>query len=161
MYKRYINSIIYTQNNKGCNLRAYVPVVSASLECSMDVQSSDGKAVLLKYVTSYVAKVPRRRQDTAVVLGRSWCLPGCDIFPQEARSNSHTKAFTAPTPDQMEHKIHLKYLACANEDEHMTFLEWLREYDHEKNPPKRYGDGNTLVGLKHSPCPTRCTSFNS
>ena len=66
-----------------------------------------------------------------------------------ARSNSHTKAFTAPTPDQTEHKIHLKYLACANEDEHMTFLEWLREYDYEKNPPKRYRDGNTLVGLKH------------
>ena len=66
-----------------------------------------------------------------------------------ARSNSHTKAFTAPTPDQTEHKIHLKYLACANEDEHMTFLGWLREYDYEKNPPKRYRDGNTLVGLKH------------
>ena len=56
MYKRYINSIIYTGNDKGCNLHAYVPAVSASLECSMDVQSSDGKAMLLKYVTSYVAK---------------------------------------------------------------------------------------------------------
>lgn len=61
-----------------------------------------------------------------------------------ARCNSHTKAFTGPTPDQTEHKIHLKYLACANEDEHMTFLEWLCEYDHEKNPPKRYRDAGWI-----------------
>lgn len=43
-------------NDKGCNLRAFVPVVSTSLECSMDVQSSDGKTMLLKYITSCVVK---------------------------------------------------------------------------------------------------------
>ena len=46
----------HTRTDKGCNLRAYVPAVTGSLQCSMDKQSSDGKAMLLKYVTSYVAK---------------------------------------------------------------------------------------------------------
>ena len=46
----------HTRTDKGCNLRAFVPAVTGSLQCSMDLQSSDGKAMLLKYVTSYVAK---------------------------------------------------------------------------------------------------------
>ena len=29
------------------------------------------------------------------------------------------------------------------------FLDWLQQYDHEKNPPKRYKNGSTLVGVKH------------
>ena len=46
----------HTQTDKGCNFNVYVPAVTRSLQCSMDVQSSDGKAMLLKYVTSYFAK---------------------------------------------------------------------------------------------------------
>ena len=46
----------HSRTDKDCNLRAFVPAVTGSLQCSMDVQSSDGKAMLLKYVTSYVAK---------------------------------------------------------------------------------------------------------
>lgn len=64
-------------------------------------------------------------------------------------TNSRTKAFTVPTPEQTQHKIHQKYLAHPDEDQQMTFLEWLRHYDHDKNPPKRYKDGTTLVGVKH------------
>ena len=46
----------HSRSDKGCNLRAFVPALTGSLQCSMDVQFSDGKAMLLKYVTSYVAK---------------------------------------------------------------------------------------------------------
>ena len=66
-----------------------------------------------------------------------------------AWSNSRTKPFTAPTPSQTQHKVHQKYLARSEDDENLTFLDWLRHYDHEKNPPKRYKDGSTLVGVKH------------
>lgn len=38
----------HTQTDKGCNLQAYVPALTGSLQYSMDVQSSDGKAMLLK-----------------------------------------------------------------------------------------------------------------
>ena len=38
------------------NLRAYIDTISASIKCSMDVHSTDGKDMLLHYVTSYVSK---------------------------------------------------------------------------------------------------------
>ena len=66
-----------------------------------------------------------------------------------AWTNSRTKPFTAPTPGQTQDKVHLKYLGCPANDEHLTFLQWLREYDHDKNPPKRYKDRSTLVDVKH------------
>ena len=66
-----------------------------------------------------------------------------------AWSNSRTKPFTAPTPDQTQHMVHQKYLGRSGEDEDLTFLDCLGQYDHDKNLPKRYKDGSTLVAVKH------------
>ena len=41
------------------------------------------------------------------------------------------------------------FLGRSEEDEDLTFLDWLHQYDHDKNPLKRYKDGSTLVGVKH------------
>ena len=156
----------HTRTDKGCNLRAFVPAVTGSLQCSMDVQSSDGKAMLLKYVTSYVAKCHdevKTQQLYSMDLGAYQAATSFlkNMHPLEpevvleltsmkiAWSNSRTKPFTAPTPSQTQHKVHQKYLARSEDDEHLTFLEWLRHHDHEKNPPKCYEDGSTLVGVKH------------
>lgn len=38
------------------NLRAYITTLLPTLKCSMDVQSTDGKSMILRYVTSYVSK---------------------------------------------------------------------------------------------------------
>ena len=50
---------------------------------------------------------------------------------------------------QTQQKAHHEYLARPDENEQLTFLEWLCYYDHKKNPAKRYEDGTTLVGVKH------------
>ena len=156
----------HTRTDKGCNLRTFVPAVTGSLQCSMDVQSSDGKAMLLKYVTSYVTKchdAVKTQQLYSVDLGAYQAATSFlqNTHPLEpemvlqltsmkiAWSNSRTKPFTAPKPSQTQHKVHLKYLAQSEDHEDLTFLEWLRQYDHEKNPAKRYKDGSTLVGVKH------------
>lgn len=156
----------HTETDKGCNLRAYVPALTGSLQCSMDVQSSDGQAMLLKYVTSYVAKchdVVKTQQLYSVDLGAYQAATSFlkNMHPLEpemvlqltsmkiAWKNSRTKPFTAPTPNQTQHKVHQKYLAQSQDDEDLTFPEWLRHYDHDKNPPKQYKDGSTLVGVKH------------
>ena len=156
----------HSRSDKGCNLRAFVPALTGSLHCSMNVQSSDGKAMLLKYITSYVAKchdAVKTQQLYSVDLGAYQAATSFlkNMHPLEpemvlqltsmkiAWTNSRTKPFTAPTPGQTQHKVHLKYLGRPAEDEHLTFLQWLREYDHDKNPPKRYKDGSTLVGVKH------------
>ena len=66
-----------------------------------------------------------------------------------AWTNSRTKSVTAPTPDQSCLKSHLKYLSRPPHNEEISFLKWLRLYDHEKSPPKPYKGGNTLVAVKH------------
>ena len=38
------------------NLRAYIDTILPTLKCSMDYQTTDGHAMLLRYVTSYVTK---------------------------------------------------------------------------------------------------------
>ena len=38
------------------NLRGYISTMTPSLKCRMDVQSADGKGMLLKYAASYVSK---------------------------------------------------------------------------------------------------------
>ena len=122
--------------------------------------------MLLKFVTSYVAKchdAVKIQQLYSVDLGAYQAATSFlkNMHPLEpemvlqltsmkiAWSNSHTKPFTAPTPNQTQHKVHQKYLARPDDDEELTFLEWLRYYDHEKNPAKWYKDGTTLVGVKH------------
>ena len=156
----------HTQTDKGCNLRAYIPAVTGSLQCSMDVQSSDGKGMLLKYVTSYVSKchdVVKTQQLYSRDLGAYQAATSFlkNMHPLEpemilqltsmkiAWSNSRTKAVTAPIPKQASPKSHEKYLHRSPEDEALSFLHWLRLYDHEKSPPKAYKGGMTLVAVKH------------
>ncbi len=38
------------------NLRGYIQTVLPTLMCRMDVQTTDGKGMILRYVTSYVTK---------------------------------------------------------------------------------------------------------
>ena len=123
----------HTRTDKGCNLRAFVPAVTSSLQCSMDVQSSYGKAMLLKYVTSYVAKchdAVKTQQLYSVDLGAyqaatSFLKNMHPLGPEMvlqltsmkiARGNSRTKPFTTPTPAQTQHKVHQKYLAHSEDD---------------------------------------------
>jgi hypothetical protein len=38
------------------NLRGYIQTILPTLSCRMDVQTTDGKGMILRYVTSYVSK---------------------------------------------------------------------------------------------------------
>ena len=38
------------------NLRAYIDTLSPTLKCSMDVQTTDGSGMLMRYTSSYVSK---------------------------------------------------------------------------------------------------------
>ena len=148
------------------NLQAYIPAITGSFLCSMDVQSSDGKGMLLKYVTSYVSKchdAVKTQQLYSRDLGAYQVATSFlkNMHPLEpemilqltsmkiAWSNSRTKAVTAPIPDQPSPKSHHKYLNRPPQDEALPFLHWLRLYDHEKSPPKAYNGGTTLVAVKH------------
>ena len=49
-------SLHYPPEAFAMNLRAYLSTVLPALKCRMDVQLTDGKAMILRYVTSYVSK---------------------------------------------------------------------------------------------------------
>ena len=46
----------HTVEDKEAGLRAFMPEVMAALKCHMDVQSSDGRGMLLRYCATYVPK---------------------------------------------------------------------------------------------------------
>ena len=47
----------HTEDDAERHIRAYVTTLLGSLHCRTDVQLADGKALLLKYVSSYVTKM--------------------------------------------------------------------------------------------------------
>ena len=143
------------------NLRAYIATLLPALQCSMDFQTTDGRAMLLSYVTSYVTKwqdgigtdalySPNISGGQAAVR----YVMDMDMKPAEPEtwlalsstkmswSSSRTKRYTVPLPDYVsENEIAEKYRNRPETMANYSFLVWLRMVDHSKQ-------GTTLVGLK-------------
>ena len=49
--------LYHTEEDKAVNLRAYISTVLPVINSRMDVQASDGKAALMRYVSSYISKL--------------------------------------------------------------------------------------------------------
>ncbi|CAE7857073.1 unnamed protein product, partial [Symbiodinium necroappetens] len=49
-------SLHHPRKAKAAHVRAFMPDVIAAMQCHMDVQTGDGRALLLQYVASYAAK---------------------------------------------------------------------------------------------------------
>ena len=148
------------------NLRAYISTVLPALQCSMDFQTTNGKAMLLSYVTSYVTKWqdglgPDALYSYHVSGGQAAVRYVMDMKPAEPEmwlalsstkiswSCSKTKRYIVPMPDHAStNKINEKYRNRPDTMESYSFLVWLRMVDHNKAVPKVYKQGNTLVGIK-------------
>lgn len=62
---------------------------------------------------------------------------------------SRTKCVTSPTPDSAStHSSYQKYLKRRQDENQLSFLEWLRAYNDSPTKPTRYHSGETLVGVK-------------
>ena len=122
----------------------------------MDVQSSDGHGLLLKYVSSYVTKA----HDAY----HAECLYSPHTTPYEAAfrhlwlslsskklawTPHRLKKFTVPIPtNAANNKILQTYWSRPKRLENLTLLDWLRRYDTSKQQPVEYKSGQTLVGTK-------------
>lgn len=148
------------------NLRAYIATVLPALKCRMDYQTTDGVAMLLRYVTSYVCK----SQDTTTIDSMySYDLEGrqaavrylmCNmpaepemclfLFSKKvAWTSSRTKRYLVPTSENAaSDKTVLKYWKREKQYDHLTMINWLRCFDTKKPNPKPYKNGSTLVGKK-------------
>ena len=132
----------------------------------MDFQLTDGKAMILRYVTSYVSKWHNAYDNNALysahvtpfqaayrhVKELKPCEPEMWLFMSSMKmswSKSRTKDFVVPTSGNVStNKTYEKYLKRARELQNLSFLEWLRLVNHTPAIPKVYGKGNTLVGLR-------------
>ena len=145
-------------------LHGYIATLIPASKCSMDYETTDGVAMLLRYVTWYVTK---SHESTAIdsmypyeVQGRHTALrylmsdqlaePEMWSFlfsKKVAWSASRTKPFTVPTSqDASENKTVLKYWKRDNKFGSLSMLQWLRLLDTNKADPKLYEHGSTLVG---------------
>ena len=136
---QYENSFFHLENGKyvphlkhpakefALNFWAYISTIIPALKCRMDFQTTDGVAMLLRYVTSYVAKSQDATQIDSMYLyelqGRQaavhylmqntpaepemWFF----LFPKKvAWSNSCTKRFVVPISETASHnQTLLKY----------------------------------------------------
>ena len=62
--------------------------------------------------------------------------------------SSRTKEYIPPKSEDMcETPVHSKYLNRPRHAKHMSFLQWLRKYQHTAAAPKEYKAGNKLVSV--------------
>ena len=129
------------------NLCAYITVLMPALKCRMDYQTTDGVAMLLRYVTSYVTKshdcstihsmysykfegrhaAMRHLMHNMPAEPEMWFF----LFSKKvAWSSSRTKRFTVRTSENaMNDKTVQKYWKRSNDCENLTMMEWLCLFD--------------------------------
>ena len=144
------------------NLRAYISTVLPALKCRMDIQTSDGKGMLLRYAASYDSKWHDAFNSDVMFSVRTGPYQAAyrhlrGLRPREpemwmslsakklAWSQSRTKQFTANKQSQANLKSYERYCKRPNEENELRFLQWLRLYDQKG---KAYKSGTTLVSAK-------------
>lgn len=148
------------------NIRGYISTILPALQCRMDVQSSDGHDLLLKYVSSYITKAHgayhseslytahvapyeaayRHLKQLAPLEPETWLAMSSKKI---AWTPHRVKRFAVPLPDNVNsNKVMQMYWPRPNSLHTLTLLEWLREMNTSKTPPLLYKRGCTLVGTK-------------
>ncbi len=160
--------ISHSSEAVSAGLRAYIDTVLPALKCQMDVQTGDGNALLLKYVSSYVTKCKEsyhRENHLSANSTPALCafkyLASLDICEAEmwalltnkkiSWSDSSRKKYRVPNVASAatDETIEI-YYARPRETEEMSLLEFLRHFDTTKTPPAKYKDQKTvLVGLQY------------
>ena len=148
------------------NIRAYISTILPALQCRMDVQSSDGHGLLLKYVSSYVTKAHDAYQSECLYSPHTSPYQAAfrhlkEMAPLEpemwlslsskkiAWTPHRQKKFTVPIPaTASNNKILQAYWSRPRRLGNVSLLDWLRQFDTSKEQPIRYKKGETLVAVK-------------
>ena len=148
------------------NICAYITSLLGSLLYHTDVQVADGKAMLLKYVTSYVTKMHEACSSeglyssdvTGYQAAHSFLRTIHPLAPEmifqlsaikPSWTNNMTKQFRTPYPDQeMDNEPYQKYLTRERPKENMSLLQWLRMHSIVRHRVKTLESQKYLVGVK-------------
>ena len=156
----------YTEYDAQRKIRAYITTLLGSLKCRTDVQLADGKAMLLKYVSSYVTKMHESatseglycKDVTGYQAAHSFLRTVTPLEPEMVFQLSNIKVcwtdkmtilFRPPFPDQTTtHKIYI-YLQSPRAEKDQSLLHWLRCHQTSSSKAKPYGEDRVLVGVKY------------
>ena len=163
---KYVPHLKHPAEEFALNLRAYISTIIPALKCRMDFQTTDGVAMLLRYVISYVAKSQDATQIDSMysyeLQGRqaavhylmqntpaepeTWFF----LFPKKvAWSNSRTKRLVVPISETAsDYQTLLKYWQRDTRYDSLSLIDWLRLFNCNPVHPKPYKHGSTLVGTK-------------
>ena len=157
----------YTEDDAERNIRAFITTLLGSLKCCTDVQLADGKAMLLKYVSSYVTKMHESatseglycKDVTGYQAAHSFLCAVRPLEPEMVFQLSNIKVcwtdkmtilFRPPFPDQTStHKVYNMYLKRPRGEDHQSLLQWLRCHQTSSSKPKPYAMDRVLVGVKY------------
>ena len=157
----------HTEDDAERHIMAYVTTLLGSLHCRTDVQLADGKALLLKYVSSYVTKMHESATSeglyctdvTGYQAAHSFLRTVTPLEPEMVFqllnikvcwTDKFTVLFRPPFPDQTEgNKVYKMYLGRPQTEDDQTLLQWLRCHQTSGSKPKPYADDRVLVGVKY------------
>ena len=157
----------YTEDDAKRNIRGYITTLLGSLKCRTDVQLADGKAMLLKYVSSYVAKMHESatseglycKDVTGYQAAHSFLRRVRPLEPEMVFQLSNIKVcwtdkmtilFCPPFPEQTStHKVYNMYLECPRGEDDQSLLQWLRCHQTSSSKAKAYATDRVLVGVKY------------
>lgn len=146
------------------NVRAYISSLVPSLKCRMDVQTSDGNGMLLRYVTSYVSKWQDSYDNESLYsihvgpyqAAYKHVISMKPLEPEMWLSLYSTKTSWTPSrrkklsfytiENLANNATYMKYLRRSSTYSELSFLEWLRRFDEKKGVEHK--SGSTLVGVK-------------
>ena len=154
----------HTPSDKALNIRAFIDTVLYVLQSRMDVQCSDGKQALMRYVASYISKLSENakllRSIHSTAFQQVWPFL-IDLFPGEpemamAFADTHISycnlsrvKLVPPTVEYLEESaIYKKYLDRLAEVENLSCLEYCRQYTISKSVPTVAATKN-LVGVHY------------
>ena len=156
--------LYHTPSDKALNIRAFIDTILYVLQSRMDVQCSDGKQALMRYVTSYVSKLSENakllRTTDSTAFQQVWPFL-IDLFPGEpeitmAFADTHISYYNLsrvklvpPTVEYLEQcAIYKKYVNRSAEVENLSCLQYCREYTISKHVPTVAATEN-LVGVHY------------
>ena len=154
----------HSQSDADLKLRAYIDTVLHLLKSRMDVQVTDGKAALMKYVASYVSKLTENaellRNTNTTVFQQLWPFlidlqPG---EPEMAMAFSSTPMsycnvtrakLVPPSEDYFDDSSLIsKYINRASCDDTLTLLKYCRMYNTSLSLPTLAANPR-LVGVQY------------
>ena len=157
----------YTVDDAERNIRAFITTLLGSLKCRTDVQLADGKAMLLKYVSSYVTKMHDSatseglycKDVTGYQAAHSFLRTVRPLEPEMVLQLSNIKVcwtdkmtilFRPPFPEQTTtHKVYNMYLERPRGEDQQSLLQWLRCHQTSSAKAKPYANDRVLVGVKY------------